>query len=183
MKPLDTPFNAQAAALSPSSYHDFAGLQSLKGKAKDDGNSETALRAAAQQFEAMFLHEMMRTMRQATIKSDLMESNAMETFEGMFDKEVSMQMAKKGGMGLADSLVKQMSQRLQAEQAMATLGAQEVLQSRERAGLPLVKPSNAHELNPVKTAPTLPLPAARAYDLKPRGTPAEATPPAERAAD
>ena len=99
MKALDSATAAaQAAALSPSSYHDFAGLQGLKGRAREDGQSETALRAAAQQFESMFLQEMMRTMRQATIKGDLMESHALETFEGMFDKEVAMQMAKRGGM-------------------------------------------------------------------------------------
>ena len=108
---------AQAAALSPSSYHDFAGLQGLKGRAREDGQSEPALRAAAQQFESMFLQEMMRTMRQATIKGDLLESHALETFEGMFDKEVAMQMAKRGGMGLADMLVQQMKKHLPAEAA------------------------------------------------------------------
>lgn len=116
MKALDSSAAAaQAAALSPSSYHDFAGLQGLKSRAREDGQSEAALRAAAQQFESMFLQEMMRTMRQATIKGDLMESHALETFEGMFDKEVAMQMAKRGGMGLADMLVQQMKKHLPAE--------------------------------------------------------------------
>jgi flagellar protein FlgJ len=123
MKALDSSAAAvQAAALSPSSYHDFAGLQGLKGRAREDGQSETALRAAAQQFESMFLQEIMRTMRQATIKGDLLESHALETFEGMFDKEVAMQMAKRGGMGLADMLVQQMKKYLPA-QAAAENGA------------------------------------------------------------
>jgi Rod binding domain-containing protein len=34
----------------------------------------------------------------------------METFEGMFDKEVSVQLAKKNSMGLADMLVKNLEQ-------------------------------------------------------------------------
>jgi Rod binding domain-containing protein len=38
------------------------------------------------------------------------ESNTMETFEGMFDKEVSVQLAKKNSMGLADMLVKNLEQ-------------------------------------------------------------------------
>lgn len=116
MKALDsTAAAAQAAALSPSSYNDFAGLQGLKSRAREDGQSEAALRAAAQQFESMFLQEMMRTMRQATIKGDLMESHALETFEGMFDKEVAMQMAKRGGMGMADMLVQQMKKHMPAQ--------------------------------------------------------------------
>ena len=132
MKALDSSAAAaQAAALSPSSYHDFAGLQGLKGRAREDGQSETALRAAAQQFESMFLQEMMRTMRQATIKSDLMDSHALETFEGMFDKEVAMQMAKRGGMGMADMLVQQMKKHLPAE---AAAGSGTVTASAEPAG-------------------------------------------------
>ena len=90
-----------------SSYHDFSGLVKLKSEATTDpSNNEGALRAAAQQFEATFIQEMMRTMRQSCIKSDLYESNSLETFEGMFDKEISLQISKRGGLGVADLLVK-----------------------------------------------------------------------------
>jgi Rod binding domain-containing protein len=170
MKALDSASAAaQAAALQPSSYHDFSGLIGLKGRARQNGpgsQDDTALRAAAQQFEAMFLQEMMRGMRQATIKSDLMESNALDTFEGMFDKEVAMQMAKKGGMGLADMLVQQMKKHLPADapsdQATST---QDVLKGRQAAGLPLTRPAAAHELKPVQEQGGLPLPGPRAYPL------------------
>lgn len=165
MKPLDSASaHAQAAALSPGSYHDFSGLQGLKGRAREDGQGETALRAAAQQFESMFLQEMMRSMRQATIKSDLLESNAVDTFEGMFDKEVSMQMAKRGGMGLADMMVQQMKKNL--PEAPST---SDVLKGREAAGhavgLPLVRPSKPHELNTPREQPGLPLAGPKAYPL------------------
>ena len=163
---------AQAAALSPSSYHDFAGLQGLKGRAREDGQSEPALRAAAQQFESMFLQEIMRTMRQATIKGDLLESQALETFEGMFDKEVSMQMAKRGGMGLADMLVQQMKKHQPAEVAnplaanpVAAPSTQSVLQGRQAAGLPLVRPAVPHELNPALPQPGMPLAGPKSYPL------------------
>ncbi|MEY2593654.1 MAG: Peptidoglycan hydrolase FlgJ [Pseudomonadota bacterium] len=201
MKALDSSAAAaQAAALSPSSYHDFAGLQGLKGRAREDGQSETALRAAAQQFESMFLQEMMRTMRQATIKGDLLESHALETFEGMFDKEVAMQMAKRGGMGMADMLVQQMKKHLPAEAATGGGAAstseepdaidasdgkgphpgdggspvmeparapstQSVLQGREAAGLPLVRPAVPHELNTARPQPGLPLAGPKAHPL------------------
>ena len=179
MKALDSSAAAaQAAALSPSSYHDFAALQGLKGRAREDGQSETALRAAAQQFESMFLQEMMRTMRQATIKGDLMESHALETFEGMFDKEVAMQMAKRGGMGMADMLVQQMKKHLPqapvdapgaaeatAGQATGTPSTQSVLQGRQAAGLPLNKPAVPHVLASEKATTGLPLAGPKAYPL------------------
>ena len=173
MKALDAATaNAQAAALSPSSYHDFSGLLGLKGRAREDGQGEAALRAAAQQFEAMFLQEMMRTMREATMKSDLLDSGAISTFEGMFDKEVSMQMAKRGGMGLSEMLVQQMKKNLPASNGAAGAasdagepGASEVLKSREAAGLPLLRKAEPHELHPTRERPGIPLPASQAYPL------------------
>jgi Rod binding domain-containing protein len=49
-------------------------------------------------------------MRESIVKSEMSESSTMETFEGMFDKEVSVQLAKKNSMGLADMLVKNLEQ-------------------------------------------------------------------------
>ncbi len=180
MKPLDSSTAAaQAAALSPSSYHDFGGLLALKGHARGDVQGETALRAAAQQFEAMFLQEIMRTMREATIKSDLMESGAIDTFEGMFDKEVSMQMAKRGGMGLADMMVQQMKKNL--PDAAAPLSSQDVLKGREAAGLPMMRPSQPHTLNAATVQPSMALPAPQALPLNngPQGLRLKARPSIE----
>ena len=93
---------------APSSYLDFDGLGQLKGQARQDAKS--AIRQTAQQFEALFLQMMMKSMRESIVKSELSESNTMETFEGMFDKEVSVQLAKKNSLGLADMLVKNLEQ-------------------------------------------------------------------------
>ena len=93
---------------APSSYLDFDGLGQLKGQARQDGKS--AIRETAQQFEALFLQMMMKSMRESIVKSELSESSTMETFEGMFDKEVSVQLAKKNSIGLADMLVKNFEQ-------------------------------------------------------------------------
>jgi Rod binding domain-containing protein len=53
---------------------------------------------------------MMKSMLESIVKSELSESSTVETFEGMFDKEVSVQLAKKNSMGLADMLVKNLEQ-------------------------------------------------------------------------
>lgn len=100
--PLPAPANADVSG----SYLDFGGLGKLKGKAHADAKAAT--RETAQQFEAMFLQMMMKSMRDATPKSDLVESAGKETFEGMFDKEVSVSMAKRNTLGIADMLVKHM---------------------------------------------------------------------------
>jgi Rod binding domain-containing protein len=80
----------------------------LKGQARLDAKS--AIKQTAQQFEALFLQMMMKSMRESIVKSELSESSTMETFEGMFDKEVSVQLAKKNSLGLADMLVKNLEQ-------------------------------------------------------------------------
>ena len=67
------------------------------------------MRKAAEQFEAMFIQTMMKTMREATASNeegDLMGSSSVKTYEALFDQEISQQMAKRGGIGLADMLVK-----------------------------------------------------------------------------
>lgn len=93
---------------SPNSYLDFDGLGQLKGQARQDAKG--AIRETAQQFEALFIQMMMKSMRDSIDKSEMSESSTMDTFQGMFDKEVSVQLAKKNSMGLADMLVKNLEQ-------------------------------------------------------------------------
>jgi flagellar protein FlgJ len=82
------------------SYMDFSGLGELRGKAQQ--NQDKALKESAQQFEGLFIQMMMKSMREANapMKDEDNHSQAMETFEGMFDKEVSLQMSKRGSMGV-----------------------------------------------------------------------------------
>ena len=123
-----------------SSYLDFDGLGQLKGQARQDAKG--AIRETAQQFEALFLQMMMKSMRESIVKSELSESNTMETFEGMFDKEVSVQLAKKNSMGLADMLVKNLEQ----QQANVATTA-EILKQRQDPAAFAAKPM---PLNPVQ---------------------------------
>ena len=82
------------------SYMDFSGLGELRGQAQQ--NQDKALKETAQQFEGMFIQMMMKSMREANapMKDEDNQSQAMDTFEGMFDKEVSLQMSKRGAMGV-----------------------------------------------------------------------------------
>jgi flagellar protein FlgJ len=136
--------NAALGGTGTGSYLDFDALGRLKGKAAKDGKS--AARETAQQFEALFLQMMMKSMRDASFKSDLVESQAKDTFEGMFDKEVSLAMAKKNTLGLADMLIKNMPdpavqaanaqaiKDLQEQQVQAPSSTASVLQARATTG-------------------------------------------------
>ena len=124
------------------SYLDFEGLGQLKGQARQDAKSAT--RETAQQFEAMFIQMMLKTMRESVMKSDLSENAPLDTYQGMFDKEVSMQLAKRNSIGLADMLVKNIEQ-----MEAAKLSTAEILKMREEGGLPAAKPI---PLNPKETS-------------------------------
>jgi len=102
------------------SYADFAGLARLRGQAH--GNEVDATRATAQQFEAMFIQMMLKSMRAASFRSDLVESQTLETYEAMQDQELSVQMAKRGALGIAGMLERQLTQMKSGAQPPATSG-------------------------------------------------------------
>ncbi|CAM4132781.1 flagellar assembly peptidoglycan hydrolase FlgJ [Vreelandella rituensis] len=84
---------------------DMQGLQRLQHTARMD--PEAGVKGAAQQFEALFIQMMMKSMRDAIPASGLMNSRETDTFQSMLDKQWSQTMASRG-MGLADALVEQL---------------------------------------------------------------------------
>ena len=105
-------------SLSAKSYLDFAGLGDLKARAKD--NQEEAAQEVGRQFEAMFVQMVFKSMREANapLKSDLMGSSTVDTFEQMYHEELSQVMSQKGVFGLGDWLAHQVTGKANAEKAM-----------------------------------------------------------------
>jgi Rod binding domain-containing protein len=96
------------ATSTTRSYLDFEGLGRLRGQAatSEGGAKKAAVeRETAQQFEAMFIQMMMKSMREATEKGELMGSEAESTFQDMMDREVSVSMAKRESFGIAKMLM------------------------------------------------------------------------------
>ena len=72
----------------------------------------TDMKAAAEAFEAVFLRQMIGSMRQAKLSEDeLFGSSAGEQFRDMSDAKVAEEMAECGGFGIAELLLKQFDQR------------------------------------------------------------------------
>jgi len=95
--------------LSAKSYLDFAGLGELRSRAKT--NDQSAAQEVGRQFEAMFVQMIFKSVREAnaTMKSDLMGSSSVDTFEQMYHDELSQVMAQKGVFGLGDWLTDQVT--------------------------------------------------------------------------
>jgi len=66
------------------------------------------LKDAAKGFESVFVNILLSQMRKTVDKSELIDGgNAQEIFEQMFDEEISKEIAKRGDLGIADSLFKE----------------------------------------------------------------------------
>lgn len=85
---------------------DANGLNGLRVAAKQ--NSPESLKAAAKQFEALFLDMMLKSMRDATPQDGPMDNDQSRMFTSMLDQQMSQNMANHG-IGLADALVRQLS--------------------------------------------------------------------------
>ena len=73
-------------------------------------NDDRELKKACQEFEAIMLDMLYKQMKATVIKSDLLEDDpGREIFESMLEEELMEQASKRGGLGLAESLYKQLS--------------------------------------------------------------------------
>jgi peptidoglycan hydrolase FlgJ len=80
---------------------------STTGAAAPAQNDRAKLKAAAQQFEAVFLRQMISSMRSASLGDGLLDSDASNQFRDMADARTADAMAQKGALGIADMLLKQ----------------------------------------------------------------------------
>lgn len=92
--------------ITPSIF-DNSGLASIKRQARS--NDPAALKAAAQQFEALFLQMVLKSMRDATPKEGLFDSDQTRLYEALLDQQMSQVLAAKGGTGLAALIESQLS--------------------------------------------------------------------------
>lgn len=71
---------------------------------------DPSLRKAAQGFEAVFLREMIGTMRKAKLADDMFGSSATDNFRELADANLAENMSKMGQFGIASMLEKQFAQ-------------------------------------------------------------------------
>ncbi len=93
-----------------ASYSDLNRLNQLK---VGDKNSDGNLRKVAQEFESLFIGEMLKSMRSATEvlgKDNPMNTPEAKQYQEMYDQQLAVSMSREGGgIGLADVLLRQMS--------------------------------------------------------------------------
>ncbi|MDC8759321.1 flagellar assembly peptidoglycan hydrolase FlgJ [Janthinobacterium fluminis] len=133
--------------LSSKTAFDLKGMNDLRQSAK--ANEPDALKTAATQFEALFLNMMMKSMREATPQDGIMDSQQSKMYTSMLDQQTSQNLAKRG-TGLADVLIRQLSQvgaapaadaEAASPRAASMAAALEAFRQQQGAGAPAVKPA------------------------------------------
>ncbi len=71
--------------------------------------TDPALAKAAQQFEAIFLRQMIASMRQGSLAEGLFDNGATEQFRDMADAKTADNLSKTGSFGIAELMMRQLS--------------------------------------------------------------------------
>ena len=82
---------------------------SLKEKNNQD------LKNVAEQFESIFVNQMLKQARQSRLAEGVFSSEAQDTFNNMLDREYSQILSKKNNFGIAEALIKQFQPHFQSK--------------------------------------------------------------------
>ena len=89
-------------------------VQAVNGLRVAQQDCQAGLEAAARQFEALFLGMMLKSMREATPRDSLMDSEQSRLYMSMLDQQLSQSMAARG-VGLAEIMMRQLRDALPPE--------------------------------------------------------------------
>ena len=92
----------------------------LATKVSQDQNTSSLknnqdLRNVAEQFESIFVHQMLKQARQSRLAEGVFNSEAQDTFNNMLDVEYSQILSKKNNFGIAEALIKQFQPHFQSK--------------------------------------------------------------------
>ena len=79
-------------------------LSNLSETGKNKTNKE--IKSLAHQFESIFVHQLLKSMRSTVQKSGLFDSHATQMYESLYDEEMAKLMTEKRSIGLADIVYK-----------------------------------------------------------------------------
>lgn len=126
-------------------------MDGLKSRLTGDGaDKEKQLRKACENFEAVFISKLWKEMKSTVPKEGYLHSKNEDQYMSMFDREFAEKMAQSGGIGLADMIYDQLSEKLKETSRDALTGAvqlkplnaQPMALDQPKESLPLAKNDN-----------------------------------------
>lgn len=105
--PMTMPTSGNASSNSLAA--DTRSLNQLKYQAGE--NSAQATKEAAKQFESLFMREMIKSMREATMKSGLLDSAQSDLSSDLLDQQMAVNMSGLPG-GISEAITRQLSRQM-----------------------------------------------------------------------
>jgi len=98
-------------------------MDGLKKRLAGDGeDKQKQLKKACENFEAVFIGKLWQQMKSTVPKEGYLHSKQEDSYMAMFDREFSEKMAQAGGIGLADMIYGQLSEKLKETSKTALTG-------------------------------------------------------------
>lgn len=91
---------------------DSQSLEGLKRSARE--RPDVAAKAVAKQFDALFINQMLKQMRESMPQDGMLDSSQSRMYTSMFDQQVSQSLATRG-VGVADMLLRHLQRGTQVE--------------------------------------------------------------------
>ena len=113
-----TPSASAGSSVQQALAVDVRSLNALKAQANqgDAQATQAASKEAAKQLESLFMRELIKSMRAATMKSGLLDGAESDLATDLFDQQLSVQMSGLPG-GLSDAIQRQLARQLGGEAA------------------------------------------------------------------
>ena len=74
---------------------------------KNKINKDSSLQDVAQEFESLFVFQMLKNARQAKLADNILTNKGSETYQSLLDQEFSKIISRGQNFGIADALVRQ----------------------------------------------------------------------------
>ncbi|MBN2864648.1 MAG: rod-binding protein [Thiotrichales bacterium] len=133
--------NQASATQNYNNYTDVNALNDLKKQARDDERS--ALRPVAEQFEALFVQQVLKEARKVSFDDGWLDGDSGDFYKDWYDKQLSQDLSAKGTLGFADKIVEQLAPKalnldLKSDKNRAGMGEKALnpLDLPNQAGLP-----------------------------------------------
>ena len=135
---------------------DVSSVQDLRNRFAS--NPQEGLKAAAQQFEALFLQQVMKSMRDTVPQDGLLNSDSSRFYTGLLDQQLAQNLSSSGkGIGFARLIEQQLGKNLSAGQGLSDPLAANTAAAGDALSL---NTSDGRHLRPVAIASSLPTSAA-----------------------
>jgi len=142
---------SRAGALDQRFALDVQGVDALRRTVR--ASPEEGLQQVSRQFEAMFMNMVLKSMREATPSSGMLDSQSQKVYQSMFDQQLAQNLSGRG-VGLAEAMLEQLRRTLPSgppdAEADAEIGIRPMLLEPRASGLPLSPRAGI----PIGSAPT-----------------------------